>query len=414
MKSSLPAVLALASTLTQVGSQAQQSLPGSVRPLNPTPSVLQTQSTAYATGNLLPAATLKLPIWQYEILSPRDGRTYRGSIVGGNPFKRGARTTTIPVVIIPIRIVVNGIPPPAPVTSVAFDPTSPDNGILGAGHTALSLTLESDQFVPTTHLINGVNMGIGTFADAFQRASFWPVVQQLSTSYHLAFTVTTAAKQTITVPYNTASATVYNLNAIGTSPSTNPISVDNPATYIGAVNFSTIDPLLRGFITTLGIKPNQFPLFLLYGAVATAGPANNPNNCCILGYHNGDPNPANPGQTYGIAAYNQDYAFAHNTATLSHEIVEWINDPSIQNLTPAWGNIGQVDGCQGNLETGDPLSGFEMSGILMPNGVTYYSQEQAFFSWFYGAPFKGVGDTYSSDGSFGGYAEDCPPGGTRF
>ena len=133
-----------------------------------------------------------------------------------------------------------------------------------------------------------------------------------------------------------------------------------------------------------------------------------PLACCILGYHNGDPNPANPGQTFGIATYEQNYAFfGHNTATLSHELSEWINDPSIRNLTPPWQVFGPP--CQGNLETADPLAGFEVSPVTMPNGVAYYSQEQAYFSWFFGGPFKGAGDLYSSDGSFTLPAEGCPP-----
>ena len=104
---------------------------------------------------------------------------------------------------------------------------------------------------------------------------------------------------------------------------------------------------------------------------------------------------------------------------MSHELLEWINDPSINNLVPEWGNIGQVGGCtaagtgQDNLETGDPLSGTEMPGVLMPNGITYHSQENAFFSWFLPGTFVGAGSKYSSNGTFVGFAKSCPPGGTN-
>jgi hypothetical protein len=47
-----------------------------------------------------------------------------------------------------------------------------------------------------------------------------------------------------------------------------------------------------------------------------------------------------------------------DTVILSHELAEWVNDPFVNNPTPAWGNTGQVVGaCQNNLEVGDPLTG---------------------------------------------------------
>jgi hypothetical protein len=44
--------------------------------------------------------------------------------------------------------------------------------------------------------------------------------------------------------------------------------------------------------------------------------------------------------------------------------------------------LGQVLGCQSNLEVGDPLSGTDAPPIVMPNHFTYHLQELAFFSWF--------------------------------
>ena len=99
-------------------------------------------------------------------------------------------------------------------------------------------------------------------------------------------------------------------------------------------------------------------------------------------------------------------------AAASHEVNEWINDPFGVNQTPPWGNIGQVGGCQNDLEVGDPLS-----GTLMPafpsNGFTYHLQELAFFSWFYGVTGLSAGGKDSSNGTFRGAAILCPPGGTN-
>src|SRR5215472_16401835 len=63
-----------------------------------------------------------------------------------------------------------------------------------------------------------------------------------------------------------------------------------------------------------------------------------------------------------------------------------MDDPFGSNPTPAWGHVGQVGGCQNNLEVGDPLTGKNIQTVTMPNGFTYHLQELAFFSWFYGAP----------------------------
>ena len=83
----------------------------------------------------------------------------------------------------------------------------------------------------------------------------------------------------------------------------------------------------------------------------------------------------------------------------SHEMAELFDDPFVQSisavpggvnnaLTPAWGNTGQVTGCQNNLEDGDPLTpdqggnypNYAVTGI---GGYTYHYQDLAFHDWFY-------------------------------
>ena len=79
----------------------------------------------------------------------------------------------------------------------------------------------------------------------------------------------------------------------------------------------------------------------------------------------------------------------------------------VDNNTNPWGNIGQVSGCQTNLEVGDPLSGKLQSTRL--GGKTWHPQELAFFSWFYHQrPSIGVNRWYSSNGTFTSAAAPCP------
>ena len=97
------------------------------------------------------------------------------------------------------------------------------------------------------------------------------------------------------------------------------------------------------------------PIFELRGVVMFDG---SPNSCCILGYHSFKATAAGK-QTYATAEYESSGRFAgvNDVSTLSHEVAEWQDDPFGNNPTKPWGNIGQVVGCQSNLEVGDPLSG---------------------------------------------------------
>ena len=83
-----------------------------------------------------------------------------------------------------------------------------------------------------------------------------------------------------------------------------------------------------------------------------------------------------------------------------------MNDPFGNNPTKPWGNIGQVSGCQDNLEVGDPLTGTAITDTL--NGKKYHLQELAFFSWFYhSSPSLGVNGWFSSNGTFRTSAAPC-------
>src|SRR5205807_9210043 len=130
-----------------------------------------------------------------------------------------------------------------------------------------------------------------------------------------------------------------------------------------------------------------------------------PSNCCYLGYHSAFNTPSGI-QTYAVSIYDNTRAFGSGNSdisALSHEVGEWMDDPYVNNPTPSWGNIGQVSGCQGNLEVGDPLSGTLFPAVTMgSNHYTYHLQELAFFSWFYNSqtdPSIGAGGKFSNKGT---------------
>jgi hypothetical protein len=119
------------------------------------------------------------------------------------------------------------------------------------------------------------------------------------------------------------------------------------------------------------------------------------------GYHSfaGEPTPS---QLYVVGDFDATRVIpsSENTASLTHEMGELVNDPYTDNQVPPWGHTGQQSGCQENLEVADPLSGTSMPPVTMPNGYTYDLQELVFFSWFFGGRSIGVNGWYSSNGTF--------------
>lgn len=327
------------------------------------------------------------------------------TIVGACPDS--GISTTVPSVVVPVilNITQGG-------TAFSFDPTSGDDDCLGAGNTALDLTVNSPLFSVAPFVINGEDEGTTQFIDAFTNAQFSAIKVP---GYQMLLSASVGAPLTISVDAGSAgnsTAAIFNLG--GTQCGTNPDGT-NPPAKIAVININTIDPQLQNYIAANGLNDTQFPFFVLYNSVMSVGPANNLNFCCVLGFHNAL---GAPGQTYGIAEFegrNQTvFGGVSDTSVHAHEIGEWLDDPGGNNpVSPPWGNIGQVSGCQGNLEVGDPLSGTLMPPVLMPNGFTYNLQELAFFSWFTrDSPSLGAGGVYSSNATFLGFAQPCPPGGT--
>jgi hypothetical protein len=141
-------------------------------------------------------------------------------------------------------------------------------------------------------------------------------------------------------------------------------------------------------------------LFLSYNTFETSG-----GSCCILGYHG--VNSAN--HTYAVAAYSDPGIFnvpIQDIHALSHEIGEWMDDPFGNNPTPAWGHVGQVSGCQNNLEDGDPVTGIAFTVTL--NGFTYHPENLVFFSWFaHQSPSIAVNHWYTFLNTFSTFAAAC-------
>ncbi|HET7442847.1 MAG TPA: hypothetical protein VFJ47_16215 [Terriglobales bacterium] len=333
-------------------------------------------STAPVPRNMAQSLTAHtIPLWSYHIVSPLDGKSYSGYMVGRSPFFHGQRTTTVQAYLVPVILTFAD-------TGSAFDPTTVDSCL---GDSVDHVILQSPIFQNSTYIMNGADVGTTQYVDAFQRANFWSKVSPAGNSYHTRLQVRTAAALKVTVP--AANGITNNLTFCGND---------------GELDINWWDNLVQTTIlpslASQGIGPTVLPIFV-FDSVEMC----DTGGCGILGYHNAYFNSAGIMQTYSVADFDNSGLYGGDVSVLSHEIGEWMDDPAVittGNLTPAWGNTGQVSGCQTNLEVGDPLTGFDVAPVTL-NGFTYTLQELAFFSWFFRqSPSLGAGGLFSNDGTF--------------
>jgi hypothetical protein len=337
-----------------------------------------------------------LPIWHYQIVSPVNGASYSGYIVGTDPFLRGAGTTAIPVILVPFIVQFTN-------TSTGFittfDPsTAPDAGCT-AGQTAMSLVENSPIFQNYAWTLNGVDVGVTQYLDAFQRSNFWKGIQDVGNHYHLLLTYTVAEPLTLQLSYSSPTPAAEIRAGVATT-CTNPegSGATNGAAYQGVVDYKVLEDAMTGYIASHEIRPNQFPIFILYNVMYSE------NGLFYLGgYHFSEASYpqvlTSPGQTYAMANFRTNGSGPFDVSILSHEIAEWLNDPGGFNLVPPWGNIGEVTGCRRYLEVGDPLTRTELPPITGPNGFAYHVQELAYFSWFFRTASIGAGGQFSDNGT---------------
>lgn len=162
---------------------------------------------------------------------------------------------------------------------------------------------------------------------------------------------------------------------------------------------------------------HHLPIYTTDDVLLHIGP--NIFNCCVIGFHGAGLVPGNANavngsghgngnqqvQTFAWATYLSPGIFARaNGGTgwavqdihpLSHEISEWADDPFVNNFVEPWTVAFEPQyGCQGNLETGDPVVGigFAVPGNTFqqgpnPNGSQsadgyFHPEDEVFLPWF--------------------------------
>jgi hypothetical protein len=281
---------------------------------------------------------------------------------------------------VPLNIVIAGV--------ANWDPTVGDDCDPGVV-SALARTQNSPIVKTHSYTWGGAAIGSAQYIDAFQRAQSYLYTKPtgINPGYHVKLTVSTLPTITVNVPLSNAAAFT--------------ISCGNG--FLGAIEINWLDAYVQGTLipslAASGVAPNTFPIFLVHNVVEYIGV---PSQCCVLGYHNAYTPPAGGNmQTYSVVDYDNSSAFTGgpiDVAVLAHEVGEWMDDPYTNNPTRPWGHIGQVSGCQNNLENGDPLSGTTITVHM--NGFDYHPQELAFISWFYRQASISPSGWYSNNGTF--------------
>lgn len=352
----------------------------------------------------------KLQTFNYTVTSSRDGNTYSGTIVGRSPFENPFGFTAVSTQIAPIILVTNsvfaGVSSTGTVLTApgvtAFDPTVADPSCLTAPNDVpLTLLKQSPIFQPANFNFGGSSVGFTQTTDAFERGNFFQLLNfgpdsiDTNITYHV-----------ILSPVRTVTAIVINVPAASGVAYPSAVFGGCPTGMNAIIDIAFYQPALKAALAGLAseaVNPSTLPMFLLHNVVecegANCGALAPKTACCILGFHN-----AFAQQTFASVDFDTSEIFVSpvpDVSITSHEVGEWMDDPFGNNPTPAWGHVGQVSGCQKNLEVGDPLSGTLAPPIFNPaNGFTYHMQELAFFSWFYGAPSIGIHGWFSNNATF--------------
>jgi hypothetical protein len=347
-----------------------------------------------------------LPLWIFDAHSSRDGNSYPGVMVGLDPFNNpgsvSVPTKVVPLIVKTHEVGVSVNPSTGAITTTPgltiLNPTVADNGCLTApNNVPIKLFEQSPILQAAPFDFGGTMVGRTQYIDAFQRGNFWKALGSNVGKYHVLLSPEFLAPIVLDVP------AIYGLSLAPDALTALGIPIGCGPSAIVDINW--FDAYLTGTIipalAAKGVNPTTLPFFFVYN-VSWSFPVTDLFTCCTVGYHGitGLPTPTQTYAAANFASINQFSTSFHDTAIVSHEVGEWMNDPFGTNELTPWGHVGQQPGCQNNLEVGDPLTGTEAPRIVMPNGFTYHLQELTFFRWFFGAPSISVNGWYSNNGMF--------------
>lgn len=329
-------------------------------------------SRAVAPAGTVSGDPTTVPMWTFGF--SYAGQAYGSNMVGTDPAA-GSATTVVPVTIVPLRL------------TFARDGTVMD-------YPGMADELaNSSLFTPFPF-----TTGTTQYLDAYRRDDFWQEVTTTSPDYHtLLGGPTIAPVQRWTVP--AAKGLAY-IDA-GTNR------------RFGIADGAWFTHQLDQTIASLQIDPRSLVVFLAYNTeVAYQG---TPDGCfttgCSLfgGVHgattSGNPNlgaiPPRSVNTWAYAAFEGlgdlvPPGLNEHLIAVSHELLEWVDDPIIigtdpsqpfgpqrvGSVVPAWTSPFYPLGCSNLYEVADPAGG-QLIGVPNPSsGQLHLFVDAVYHSWF--------------------------------
>jgi hypothetical protein len=340
--------------------RAGDKLPESIQSAGQAGADLMDGSPALVSRNLPGATTFQSAQLQGTIPYWSDGFNYQGltysyRMVGTDP-KLGSKTTVVPTVIIPLRFVF----PDGQVFDASTD--------IVDGQTAIQGILNSPIFKNYNFVAGGKNIGNTQYADAFQRANFWDSVSGKAKNYHVLLgQPTVLSTQTIVVP-----------DGMGHYETDFSTGLPYPV-----IDRSFFESKTTAILIAAQVAPTQLPI-MVWGSVA-AGNA--------FGWHGATSINGGPLQSYIGTSYLSQNSFngrIPDIYSLSHEIIEWLDDPFANNYSPGWNQAFLSDSQQCDsrysfdlLEAADPVQNLTESVVTLPGGsFSYHVTEAVFIDFF--------------------------------
>lgn len=295
---------------------------------------------------------LTIPHWTSSFRT--DGIVYPFTAVGADPSL--GQTTVIPTVIIPYRLIL------------------PDGGVFDAtsdlidGVTPVAGIVNSPLFNNVPWNAGTTQLGTTQFGDALMRANFWSSIPGDRSGYHVLF----SAPQ------------ILPLQVINVPPGYGQTRIDSAGTKVGIVDSTWIFNMMANRTLSLGISPQTLPIHVM-SAIEGVDPSGNG----FLGFHyivnaGTAANPVTlPYIETGYFSAASAFAISSGTTVLGHEIAEWLNDPAVDNVVPAWQDPRAAHLCDNNLlEVGDPLEAVSQGMQVTLNERSYRLPDVTFLPWF--------------------------------
>jgi hypothetical protein len=313
------------------------------------------------------------------------GKQLPFQIVGTDPSK-GAATTTVPTVIVPIKVVYQLA-----------------GGKFLDGTNVVPAVENSPLFLTADYTVGGTDLGVTQYGDAIQRGEFFNL-PGFSRDYHVLLGMPAIAPTLTVTVTKTTDGNLFRLRSGG---------------LVGIVRSGFLNAAMRSQLPAF--TADTLPIFVTDNVFESATGTID-GTCCVLGFHSSQQPPANTAKTWIYNAYTESGTFGGNAVLdvqpLSHEVAEWLNDPFVGALAPGFLNFippallpGQGGACIINFETGDPLEAPPAVFTKITNGTTYHLQDEVFLPWYlHSSPSFSVNGWFSFQNTFTTPSSLCGPG----